>query len=130
MTTPPDPSLRLLARAARRAEADPFFFARTLATYRRDNGLDDAGLAAALNCTPAQVISLALCRAPDAASPRFRAEVKQMAAESGVDMVTIVRVVRSVHAHAALRSVAEEASTYLAARDHDEPEQDEEDGDA
>lgn len=116
---PDGDALARLTRAARRAEADPFFFAHTLAAYRAQNGLDGAGLAQVLACSAAQLVQLALCRTPDTDAGRFRTDIEQIAASTGVDPLRIARLVRAVHAATALRHVAEEPVTYhLAARDH------------
>src|SRR5262245_50511581 len=68
-----------LARAARRAESDPFFLGYALAQYRQACQLGDEGVAAFLNCSPADLVSLALCRMPSPVDPRFHADVERIA---------------------------------------------------
>jgi len=130
---PPEQDLAArLARAARRAEGDPFFLGHALARYRAANRLDDEGLAAYLECTTADLVSLALCRMPSPSDSRFRADVERIAEHTGVPPLRIVALLRSVAALYALREAAERPTGYdtLAARDQDGEEQPEADDNA
>ena len=113
-------------RLAQRAEVQPFFMADALASFRALEGLDDAALAAWLGCPLEALPHIALCRRPDPASPRFRAEVEQIAAHTGAGALALVRLLRRVGAAGALRgAVAEQGAEYgllAAARDHDNSE--------
>lgn len=111
-----------LDHLAERVAADPEFLASALAEYARSEGVDDAGLAAALGCAPADLTRLRLCGNPRPDADRFRADVAAIAGRFGIDPATLAKVVRRGQALAQLRAAQpSEVSPgfLLAARDDD-----------
>jgi hypothetical protein len=109
---------------ARRVVDDPFFLGEALAAYARSEGLDDAGLAAALGCSVEGLARLRLCRRPDPA--RFGADVARIAERFGARADALAEAVRRADALAALRDAsagAAEAGLLMAARDRDEDDE-------
>jgi hypothetical protein len=105
----------LLARAATRAEREPFFLASALAAYRALSGLDDAALAAELGCAESALARLALCRRPRGDSPMFREDVTRIAAATGADAARLARLLRAADAAETLRAAP--SAGLLAAQD-------------
>ena len=112
-----------LANLARRVEADPFFLAAALAEYARTEGLDDAGLVAALGLPPDQLPHLKLCRPPR--PDHFWPDVEHLAGRFGIPPESLAEVVRRGEAVARARSASPptgaDAGAFLAARDADPP---------
>jgi hypothetical protein len=86
----PDPLEALAARAT----GEPFFLAWVLAAYASSEGLDDAGLAAALGCPTQELVMLRLCRAPRAEPQEFWDDVTRVAERFGLDPVRLAEVVK------------------------------------
>ena len=97
---------RWLARAAARAEADPFFVASALAAYRALAGYDDARLAAWLGCPAGNLARLALCRRPDGGSAMFSDEVRRIARHVGGDAGRLAQLLRAVENTEAMRDAS------------------------
>ncbi len=76
---------RLLRHVATLAERDPGTVAATLASYRKQLGLDHVGLAGWLGMNPTQLTTLGLCARPDQASPAFADLVEELARRYGAD---------------------------------------------
>jgi len=116
--SPPDQSL--LQRAARRASQCPFFLASAFSEFQSLRGLDEEGLARWLGCPMQSLVKLALCRRPDGASPRFRAEIEQIATYGGACPVRLAQLIREVDSVAALRCAPSAGGhgVTMAARDH------------
>lgn len=112
----PDPREHL----ARRVATDPAFLAWALAGYARGEGLDDAGLAAALGCPVPTLTTLRLCRLPAADPPAFRQDIDRIAGRFGVDADVLAEAVRRAQALRRLQGGAARG-TLLAARDDDRP---------
>ncbi len=106
-------------RMARRAEQDAAFMASALAAFRRLQRLDDRALAEFLHCPVEMLPHLALCRRPDPTSPRFQADVTQIATYVRADPDQLVRLLRRVNAIAALEAAAQQ-DFLAAARDREE----------
>jgi hypothetical protein len=107
-----------LEALARRVTEDPFFLGSALADYARSEGLDDAGLAAALGCSGEALARLRLCRRPDPAPERFAAEVERIASRFGARPEVVAEAVRRADALAGLRGPAVgERGLLMAARD-------------
>ena len=112
-----------LESLARRVEDDPFFLAPLVALYARSEGLDDAGVAAALGCPPAALTDVRLCRAPRPEPAGFREDVARIAGHFGLDPGRLAEVVRRGQAIQRARGAAvAEGGTLLAARDAPPPE--------
>jgi hypothetical protein len=105
----------LMAHAAARAESRPFFVASALAAYRDLAGVDNAGLAAHLGCTPAALARLALCGRPMEDDPMFTDRVRRIADHIGCDPVRLDSLLRAATAADKMRTSA--SGTLLAARD-------------
>jgi hypothetical protein len=122
---------RLLAWAARRAQGRDSFIASDLAAYQEHHRLDEAQLAAWLDCATQALADLALCRRPSADAPSFRADVERIAVHVGVRAERLARLLRETGAIAALRTAPADPSApaehgfLMAARDR----QDSHDGD-
>jgi hypothetical protein len=109
-----DPLEALAARAA----AEPFFLASVLAAYAQSEGLDDAGLAAALGCPPGELAMLRLCRAPSAAAEDFWEDVRRIAERFGLDAHRLAEVVKRGRVVSRLQGTQPAAGGFLlAARD-------------
>jgi hypothetical protein len=106
----------LLRKAAQRASRRPHFLAAVLRAYQELQGMDEKQLADELDCRPADLPRLGLCRRPTSEPGAFRQDVERIAASCGVSALALARLVRTVDAAQALGP-----SPFLAARDH-EPE--------
>ena len=117
-----------LEALAKRAEGDPFFLASVLAAYVRGEDLDDAGLAAALNCPVERLTELRLCRAPRADPAGFRQDIDRIAEVFGVDADRLAEVVRYGQVLPHMQGGPPSRGFLLAARDgeaEDIPEEEE-----
>ena len=84
-----------LERAAERSEADPFYMASALAAYRRSEGIDAPAMAETLDCAPADLPLLALCRKPGAVGEgEFGADVANLVRRFGLNRAALIRVLR------------------------------------
>jgi hypothetical protein len=114
-----------LANLARRVEPDPFFLAAVLAEYARTEGLDDAGLAAALGLPPDRLPHLKLCRPPRPEAEFFWPDVEHLADRFGIPPEPLAEAVRRgetiARAKAASPPAGADAGAFLAARDADPP---------
>lgn len=129
----------LLTGLARRLQSDPRFMAYTLAVYQEQEGLEEDDLALALGMVPEMLSRLALCKRPDAQSPEFAVQVREIADYTLADeaqLASLLRQVSSLEKLAQRRrdpaatgesDVAEPLMTGLlaVARDRDEAEEDE-----
>ena len=112
------PSLARLAHQARERQS---LLAGLLFTYQEQEGLDEPGLAAFLDCDVSALPRLALCRRPRAGMPSFRTDIERISQYAGADSVRLVKLIRAIEARAALQHAAEVPSPMLlAARDHDD----------
>jgi hypothetical protein len=109
----------LLHYAAQRAEQRHFFVASALAAYRKLHGMNETDLATFLDCAPAVLPRLALCRLPDTATAQFRPDVERIATYTGVNSLHLARLLREVEATTALQRLPQtpEHGFLLAARD-------------
>lgn len=108
-----------LEALAARAQDDPFFLASPLAAYAGGEGLDDAGLAAALGCSPGDLVMLRLCRAPHADSSEFWEDVSRVAERFAIDPRRLAGAVKRGRVLLRLRAAGAQAGLQAAARDHD-----------
>lgn len=110
-----------VARLARRVAIDPCFLAFALAEYAAAEGLDEAGLAAALGCPPDRLSHVRLCRAPRADPDGFRADVDRIVEAFGLNRDTVAAAVRHGQVVTAMRGAAggvpDETGFLIAARD-------------
>jgi hypothetical protein len=125
-----------LTRLAQELRADPRYMAYALAAYQRQEGMDGGELAQTLGLAPEMATRLALCRRPDAHSPHFAAQVREIADYTLADegqLANLLRQVGSLEQLAQHRPAAdnrEEAAELLpsgllaAARDREEDEED------
>ena len=113
----------LLHYATQRAEPRRFFVASALAAYRELHGMNETDLATLLDCAPAALPRLALCRLPDPSTAQFRLDVERIAAYSGVNSLRLANLLRDVDATTALRRLTQgqmqtpDQGFLLAARD-------------
>jgi hypothetical protein len=111
-----------LAALAARAAHEPFFLASLLTAYAHSEGLDDSGLAAALDCPVGELTMIRLCRAPRTEPDEFWEDVHQVASRFGIlperlaDVVQRGRVVVRLQ----LAKPVGDAGYLMAARDTDE----------
>lgn len=94
--------LKPLAGLASRLQNDPAFMAHVLAAYQKQERLSDEALAAQLKSTPAMVVRLALCKRPEASSPKFADQVRQIATYTGLDAAQLAPIIRQVDSLARL----------------------------
>lgn len=116
----------VLSRIARLARAHPSYVAHALAQYQQDESLDDAALAAYLQCEESMLVRLALCGLPRPA-PQFVDDVQRIAASTGANPMCLMRLLRTVEARHALRlddtprlKSGEHGLPLAAARDREE----------
>jgi len=128
----------LLTELAQRFQSDPRFMAYTLAVYQEQEGLGEEELALALGMMPEMLSRLALCKRPDAQSPEFAAQVREIADYTLADEAQLANLLRQVSGLEKLaqqvrepaavdeRAGAEPLMTGLlaVARDRDEAEED------
>ena len=106
---------------ARRAEGDAFFLASPLAAYAVSEGLDDAGLAAALGCPGEDLTMLRLCRAPRADAPAFRDDITRIAERFRLEPGRLAEVVKRGLVVRRLRAAPPAGGFLMAARDGEDP---------
>jgi hypothetical protein len=107
-----------LEHFARRVEGDEFFLASALAEYARSEGLDDAGLAAALGCPASSLPRLRLCRRPRPDAAGMREDTARIGERFGIDPLRLAEMMRRADALAAMRrDAAAGAGALIAARD-------------
>jgi hypothetical protein len=105
-----------LEMAIAKASGDPFFLAHLLTFLSPGRSLGDA--ARRLNCDPAQITKLLLCRCPREDSPAFRQDVEKIAGAVGCDPLDLAQMVREAAAKKALSAGnSNVAGSLLAARD-------------
>jgi hypothetical protein len=110
-----------LEALAARAEREPFFLAAPLAAYARSEGLDDAGLAAALGCRREDLVMVRLCRAPRDEPPAFWEDVQYVAERFGLDPQRLGEAVKHGRVVLRLQAARPDTGGLMAARDGDEP---------
>ena len=110
-----------LETLARRLEEDAFFLAHALMGYARSEGLDEAGLAAALGCPPETLTMLRLCRSPR--DDTFKEDIDSIATRFQVDAGVLADAVRRGQTIAVMqaRQPDQTGGMLLAARDDDRP---------
>lgn len=100
---------------AARVEREPDFVAYALAAYRRQKGLDAAGLAAYLGCPAPALARLALCGRPEGEGPMFAGRVRRIAEYAGCDPAKLASLLRAVELAETIAPAT--PSALLAARD-------------
>jgi hypothetical protein len=109
-----------LDRLIQLAQERPTLLAGPLQLYKEQEGLDDQRLAAKLGCAPEAIPRLALCKRPRPA-PHFREDVERIASFIHADMLQLMMLIRAVESREALSRRADPTQpALLAARDHDE----------
>ncbi len=114
-----------LEHLARRVADHPFFLAAPLDRYARSAGLDDAALAARLQCPVAMLTRVRLCRNPSPEAPMFWQDVETIAARFSLNAESLAEMVRFGQNLLRLEGPAEgrapdQPGFLLAARDGDE----------
>lgn|SRR5262245_28209177 len=103
------------------AENEPFFLASVLAAYARSEGLDGAGLAAALGCPVGDLAMLRLCREPRTESGEFWEEVVCIAGRFGIDPQRLAEAVKRGRVVRQLQGARPgTGGSLMAARDREE----------
>lgn len=117
-----EPSLnRLITLAKGRSN----LLAGLLTLYKEQEGLDDEQLAQRLGCEIEAIARLALCERPRS-GPHFREDVQRIATYIHADMLQLAMLIRALEAREAFSHQSSATSpTLLAARDHEESENDE-----
>jgi hypothetical protein len=106
-----------LTTLAERVEDDPFFLGCPLRLYAKSEGLSEAQLAAALECSPDALVLLRLCRAPTAEQGRFQKGIEEISVRFGIKPDVLTEVVRRGQAIAQLARPGTAKGTLAAARD-------------
>jgi hypothetical protein len=107
---------------AARAEGEDFFLAPLLAGYARSEGLDDAGLAAALGCPPTELARLRLCRAPRTDPREFRDDVARIAERFGIEPRRLAEAVKRGRVVRRFQGAGPAGGAFLMAARDREPE--------
>ena len=111
-----------LEALAARAEGEEFFLASLLAAYARSERLDDAGLAVALGCPPAELARLRLCRAPRTEPREFWEDLSRIAERFGIEPQRLAEAVQRGRVVRRFQGAPPVGGGFLmAARDRDEP---------
>jgi hypothetical protein len=114
-----------LDRLVELAQERPALLAGPLRLYKEQEGLDDRQLAAMLGCAPEAIPRLALCKRPRPA-PHFREDVERIASFIHADTLQLMMLIRALESREALsHRPATARPALLAARDHDESEEQE-----
>ena len=99
-------------------------FGTMLKAFRTRRGLTQQQLAEQLGCEIEAVARLALCERPRPV-PHFRKDVERIATYIHADMLQLAMLIRAFEAREAFSHQSSATSpTLLAARDHEEPEND------
>lgn len=117
----------LVRRAVQKAMRLDEFVANAMRIYAEAHGTSVERLQQLLGCSHEQLQRLALCRCPDADAPRFRAEVEQIAAYTGIDALKLGRFLREVNALVQLTQYAKHIRSgglLIAARETPPDEED------
>ena len=85
-----------LASLAHRLRKNPRFMSYVLDSVMKQERLEEQSLANALDASPAMLARLALCRRPDASSPRFSNEIRQIAGHTQIDASLLAQMIRQV----------------------------------
>lgn len=104
---------------AERARREPAFLGSVLERLARAEGHDDAGLAAALGCEPADLTRLRLCRAPREDRDGFREDVALLVAAFGLDPTRLAEALKRATVLAGLQARSDGAGLLMAARDRE-----------
>ncbi len=99
------PEEQILGDFARRLRTEEGFMAHLLQTYMRQEGMDEAQVAAQLGIAPRALVELAICLAPRAEPERFGQDVQSIADAVGADATELARIARRVQAVEALQQV-------------------------
>lgn len=86
----------LLKSLTQRLETDPRFMAYALAQYRRQEGIEIEELAQLLGLMPEMTTRLALCLRPDARSPQFAEQVREIADYTLADEAQLANLLRQL----------------------------------
>ena len=105
-----------LKRISERAAWEPFFLAGALMSYKDENGLDDAALAAYLGCAVDDLPRLSLCRRPSEGA--FMKDISHLATRFRLNGGRLAALIRHVEVLEDLRATGVPAS--MAARDRED----------
>jgi hypothetical protein len=108
--------LKLLGVLARRLEGDAEFMAHALSQYRRQRGLDEAGLAQELGASPRMLARLALCRQPQPGAADYTAQVNAIAEYAHVEPERLAALLNAVEVEEAVQAATVGARSRAAAR--------------
>jgi hypothetical protein len=86
----------LLKSLAQRLETDPRFMAYALAQYRLQEGIEVEEIAQSLGMMPEMMARLAVCLRPDASSPQFAEQVREIADYTLADEGRMANLLRQV----------------------------------
>ena len=118
------------ARLVQLAQERPTLLAGPLHLFKEQEGLDDRLLAAKLGCEAEAIPRLALCKRPRPA-PHIRQDVERIASFIHADLLQLMMLIRALESREALSRRHETARpALLAARDHDEFGELEDEGDS
>lgn len=87
-----------LSALARRLRNDPRYMAYVLAVYQTQENLTDEELGRELGTLPLLAVRLSLCKRPDAMSPNFAEQVREIADFILIDEERLAHVLRQVDA--------------------------------
>lgn len=105
-----------------RARRDGFFLGKALSEYQAASHIDDATLAAELQCVLEALPRLVLCRWPDDRGARFAQEVQAIAAFAPCNGDALIRLLRQMAAVRGFQraGVGSSEGLLMAARDRHE----------
>jgi hypothetical protein len=115
-----------LEQLTMRLVEDDFFLASVLKEFAESEQLDEQGLANFLGCKKDILIPLYLCRRPRGESQSFRKDIEMISERFGLNLESLVDILRRADALQSLRGLTEYSGFLMAARDKEN--QEDEDG--
>jgi hypothetical protein len=112
-----------LAHLVALAERRQGLLASLFAIYKQQKGRDNQQLAETLGCDLETLLRLALCERPRPA-PHFRQDVEQIAQHLHMNPLQLAKFIRTAESLEDMRQ-EQDRTTLLAARDYEEPQEDE-----
>jgi hypothetical protein len=108
-----------LEHLAARVRNDPFFLACPLALFAKSEAMNEQQLAAWFHCSMATLTMIEVCRAPEAESSSFVADLGRVAARFSINPDRLVEAVRRGQAVFHMTASGDSRRTLMAARDAD-----------
>ena len=96
MNETPLPNTNQLRLLAAKLQENHEFMAWILVAYQRKEHIDNDHIIAQLKITPEMFVRLALCKCPNPNSVTFASQVREIAAYTNIDPVSVANIIRQV----------------------------------